>query len=799
MVGAARGAAPDEENAVPPDLRLVPGALALWLGTLAVLFGGVQTACWIAGLGIMAALLLWIRRPAGWTVGLPVLALLVAAVTVAGLREFERTADPVTIAADQRSWTRLTGSVAAYPKQIASGFAAPESAEPGRGPADDQRRWRVTIDVQTAEIAGRRTTSTVSVTAMGTGSGWATVLPGQLIDASGRLGSSTFGGRPSISLAARDPPTILEPAPLASRTAGAIRSTLHETASELDGDAAGLLPGLVVGDTSGIDERLDTDAKATGISHLLAVSGSHFAILCGFVIILLRRFGPRSAAVGAAATLVGLVVLVGPEPSVLRAAVMGGVGVLALFTGRTRTGLPALAAAVIGLLLLDSDLAISAGFALSVLATGGLVLLAPLWSATWQRRGMPPGWADLLAIPIAAQVVTMPVIVLISGSVSVVGVLANLLVVPVVAPALVLGMVCALGGPWWPGAAAVLAHTAAPLLNWIGWVAHELARWPRATVPWPATPAGATVLAGSTVAVVLLLRRRWFRFGVAAALTGVTVVLVPIRVWAPGWPVDGWLVVACEVGQGDALVLSTGEPGTAIVVDTGPDPGLVDGCLDRLGVGSIALIVLTHLHADHVDGLSGALDGRSAGTVVVGPGREPAAAWRDVTALAAERGVPVTQARPGDAVTVGETTLIVLGPKKEFTGTDSDPNNDSLVIMADIGGTRILLTGDIEIEAQQALLNAGADLDADVLKAPHHGSSKLLERFVDQVSPEVAVIGVGADNDYGHPSPRALSLLEREGVRTILRTDTQGDLAVGRQDGHLVVAERGPTLRARPG
>ena len=792
-------AAADEENAPPPDLRLVPGAVALWVGTLAVLGGGPTLAGWLAGVALVVASVLALARPAGWTIGLPLLAFLIAGVAITGLRESERAGDPITLAAEQRSWAHVTATVAAFPEQIASGFTAPESTSPGTGSGDDQRRWRVTIQVQTAQVVGRQSGSTASVAMIGAGSGWATLLPGDVVDVAGRLGASTFAGRSTISLATRDPPLIVEPAPVVFRIAGDIRSALHETSSRLDGDAAGLLPGLVVGDTSGIDDRLDTDAKATGLTHLLAVSGSHFAILCGFVIVVLRRLGPRAAAVGAAATLIGLVILVGPEPSVLRAAVMGGVGVLALFAGRTRTSLPALAAAVIVLLLLDSDLAISAGFALSVLATGGLVLLAPQWSKAWQRRGLSAGWADLLAIPIAAQVVTMPVIVLISGSVSVVGVLANLLVAPVVAPALVLGMLCALVGPWWPAAAAVLAHAVAPLLNWVGTVAHTLARWPQATVPWPATPAGATLLIAATVVVVVLLRRRWFRLVGVAALAGVSVVLVPIRAWAPGWPVDGWLLVACEVGQGDALVLSAGEPGTAIVVDTGSDPGLVDGCLSRLGIGSIALIVLTHLQADHVDGLAGVLDGRSVGPIVVGPGRDPAAAWRDINALAAERGVPVTQARPGDRMTVGAATLRVLGPAREFTGTDSDPNNDSLVIMADIAGTRILLTGDIEIEAQQALLNAGADLDADVLKAPHHGSAKLLERFVDRVSPEVAVIGVGADNDYGHPSGKALTLLEREGVRTVLRTDTQGDVAVGRQDGELVAAERGPTLRARTG
>ena len=639
--------------------------------------------------------------------------------------------------------------------------------------------------MQTADVAGARSTSTVSVAVMGTGAGWAALLPGQTIHTAGRLAASTFAGLPTISLTARDPPDVLDGASAAYAVAGAIRSALHETASGLDGDASGLLPGLVVGDTGGIDERLDADAKATGVSHLLAVSGSHFAILCGVVIIVLRRFGPWIAALGAAGTLVGLVILVGPAPSVLRAAVMGGVGVLALFTGRTRSSLPALAAAVIALLLIDSDLAISAGFALSVLATGGLILLAPMWSAVLQRRGVPPGWADLLAIPVAAQVVTMPVIVLISGTISMVGVPANLLVAPVVGPALMLGMLCALTGPWWPGAADLLAHLVAPLLNWIAWVAHTLARWPTATVPWPATPAGATVLAAVTVGVVLLLRRRWFRLLAVAGLVGVALIVVPVRVWVPGWPIEGWLLVACEVGQGDALVLATGEPGTAIVVDTGPEPGLVDGCLARLGIGTIALVILTHLHADHVDGLPGALDGRGVGAIAVGPGREPASAWRDINRAAADRAVPVVQFRPGDVLRTGAVTLTVLGPDKEFHGTDSDPNNDSLVIMADLAGTRMLLTGDIEIEAQQALLNTGTDLDADVLKVPHHGSADLLERFVNEVSPAAAVIGVGADNDYGHPSAKALTLLGRAGTGTILRTDTQGDVAVGVQEGML--------------
>ena len=172
----------------------------------------------------------------------------------------------------------------------------------------------------------------------------------------------------------------------------------------------------------------------------------------------LRRFGPRIAAIGGTLTLVGLVILVGPAPSVLRAAVMGGVGVLALLTGRTRSS----ARVGHGRDRPAADRSrtwrSASGSPLSVLATGGLILIAPMWSEALQRRGVPPGWADLLAVPVAAQIVTMPVIVLISGTISVVGVLANLLVAPVVAPALVLGVLCALTGPWWPGGADLLAH-----------------------------------------------------------------------------------------------------------------------------------------------------------------------------------------------------------------------------------------------------------------------------------------------------------------------------------------------------
>ncbi len=783
----------EEQPAPPLDLRLVPAALTAWAGALIVLVA--PSSAWAAaGAAVAGGALLCRRRPS-WRAGvLASIGCLVASITVAGLRAQERESDPLGEAAGRGSWAELVATVSGYPIVMDNAVRLPDAAPD----ADAGRaRWRVEVVVGEATVAGRRWHSDTRLTVYGQGPGWSTAVPGQDISLSGRLSRQDRGPVSLLVLRARDPPAVFSRPPWWYSAAATVRRDLSANAAKLDGDAKGLLPGLVVGDTSGISDGLDADAKATGIAHLLAVSGSHFAILCGFVVIILRRAGPRVAATGGAVAMVGLVVLVGPQPSVLRAAVMGGIGMLAILTGRTRTAVPALATAVIALLLIEPTLAVSAGFGLSVLATGGLILLAPAWSEAMQRRGIPRGWADLIAIPVAAQIVTMPVIALISGSISVVGVLANLLVAPVVAPALVLGVLCALAGPCWSAGPVALAHATAPLLDWVATVAHTLARLPNATVAWPATVTAAVGLIALTVVLLMLLRGHRVRLAFAAVVAGMVLVLIPAQFVTPGWPADGWMLTACEVGQGDAMVLSTGEPGTAVLIDAGPDPGLVDSCLSRLGVRVIPLLVLTHLHADHADGLEGALDGRQVGAIALGPGREPGGSWKHVQTLAEQRGVPITSVAPGARWSGGALTITVLGPDKEFHGTDSDPNNDSVVLMAEQAGERMLMTGDIEREAQQALLTAGVDLRADVLKVPHHGSSKLLDSFVQAVAADVAVIGVGVGNDYGQPSERALDTLTRAGIGTVLRTDTDGDVAVGASDGALTVTRRGASTAAQ--
>jgi competence protein ComEC len=548
------------------------------------------------------------------------------------------------------------------------------------------------------------------------------------------------------------------------------------------------LPGLVIGDTSRLDPAVEEEFRQTGLTHLTAVSGANLAIVVSVVLFALRwcRVGPAPSAAVCALALAGFVVLARPSPSVLRAAAMGAIGLVALASGRPRLAAPALATAVIIGMVIDPGLAVDAGFALSVLATGALILLAPRWCDALRSRGVPAGLATALAAPAAAQLACGPVIAALSGGVSLVAVPANLAAGLAVAPATLLGLGAAVVSPVSPGFAALLAWCASWPARWLVAVAHAGAGAPAGTLPWPAGLPGALLLAAASVALVLVVRRPRARRAVLAATLAAALGALPIRVLASGWPAAGAVVVACDVGQGDALVLPVA-PGQAVVVDAGPDPVLVDGCLSRLGVSRIPLLVLTHFHADHVDGITGVLRHRAVDRIVAPDFDDPEVGYREVALL----GRPLTTPTPGWTYRLGGLTLTLLGPIRRQIGTHSDPNNNSLVLRATNGSVSVLLAGDAEAEEQHDLLDLGPDvLRVDVLKLAHHGSSYQDEKFLATVDASVVLVSVGEDNPYGHPNVALLDRLAHQGAR-VVRTDHDGDSAVVVTGAGLAVVTRG--------
>ena len=627
----------------------------------------------------------------------------------------------------------------------------------------------------------------------GRGDLWRTLLPSQRVTVSGRLAPPQRADLTAFALQASGPPQLVGAPSWLQRAAGGLRAGLQRACAGVPDDVGGLLPGLVIGDTSRLDPGLADDFRTTGLTHITAVSGANLAVILAVVLFLARwcRAGPWLSAGICTFALIGFVILARPSPSVVRAAIMGGVGLIALATGRSRAAAPALAATVVLALLVNPALAVDAGFTLSVLATGALVLVAPRWGAKLRARGVPGVLAEALAAAVAAQVACGPVIAALSGAVSLVAVPANVLAAMAVTPATLLGVAAAVVSPAWPSAASGLAWLASWPARWLVVIAHTGARVPDGTLPWPGGLWGGLALAAVTAAVALALRRPVARRLALVAAVAVAVGAVPVRVIASGWPPRDAVLVACDVGQGDGLVLPVAS-GEAVVVDTGPDPAPMDVCLGDLGVSRIALLVLTHFHADHVGGIAGALRGRRVDRVLISDFDEPAAGYASV--VAAIGSAPVSVAEPGMSFAVGDLALEVIGPRRRLSSTRSDPNNNSVVLRARRLGVSMLLPGDAEVEEQSDLVASGVPLRADVLKLAHHGSPYQDPAFLAATHPAVALVSVGVGNPYGHPNATVLAGLTRAGAR-VLRTDQDGDSAVVAPGGVLGVVIRGRTHR----
>ncbi|MCV2491627.1 ComEC/Rec2 family competence protein [Geodermatophilus sp. YIM 151500] len=761
------------------DLRLVPVAGAVW--ATSVLAPHVPAPALATAVLVCAAASAILRRRAARRAVGAVLAVLAAIAVTAGLAAGRAVARGTSPLAD----LARTGAVADVELRLDGDPRLLAGGAPGR----------IVADATVTALAGARPVNDLdaAVVLFAPADGWLDLLPGQAVAVRVEASPPRPGDLLVATLSARGPPEPLGTLGPAQRAAGVLRAGLADAAARLLPDRpAGLLPGLVVGDTRDLDPVLDDEFRRAGLSHLTAVSGANVAIALTAVLWPLRRraVDRRVQALVGVAALLAFVVLARPGASVVRAAAMGAVTLWGLAAGRPRAAMPALGAAVTVLLLAVPELARDPGFALSVAATAAIVLLAPGWSRRLRDHGWPPALADAVAVAASAGLATAPLVAGLSGSVSIVSLPANLLAVPAVAPATVLGLAATVLGPLVPPLADLLVWLAGWPTRWLVLVAERAAGLPDAVAGWPAGTRGAVLLTALLLLCGgLLWRFRRLRPLALVALVALVAVGWPLRQFARGWPPSDTVLVACDVGQGDALVVPTA-PGAAVLVDAGPDVGAVDRCLDRLGVDVLPLVLLSHLDADHVDGLAGALTGRRVGTVATGtlPPSDERAAGLD--ALLRRRGVPRTVLAPGDRRDVGDVRVDVLAPAPEQATASTTGNDLSLVVRVSRNGLRILLTGDLGAEAEGRILRAGTDLRADVLKVPHHGSGDADPAFLAATGARVALVSVGADNRYGHPAARLLTWLGRAGMR-VHRTDREGDLAVAGTAGRWGVAARG--------
>lgn len=820
----------------PADLRLVPPALAAWATAALVL--DVPTG-WAVGV-VTGALLLagvLLLRPARGRPRPPAVAAVflcvAASAASAALHGADLRRGPVPESARRYATVTAEVEVTADPRLTRPRVRGDRAMPPTVLIEADVRRVRerggatvttrtpvlVLVDVggegrEGREGGGQDGQGERSRTQPAAPARWLSLLPTTRLRVTARLSPPrTRGDRIAAVLRVRaggQAPEVASKPSTAQRLAGRLRSGLREATEDLPTDARALLPGLVVGDTSRITPELEEAFKETDLTHTLAVSGANFTVVLALLLGppglaqrserrgLAPRLGLhlRTTALLGGLLALAFVVVCRPDPSVLRAAACGSVALLALATGRRRSLLPALATAVLLLVLYDPWLARSYGFLLSVLATGALLTIAPRWSAALRGRGVPPRLAEALAAAGAAQALCAPVVAVLSARVSLVGVPCNLLVEFAVAPATVLGFAALATAPVAMPLARSLAWCGGWPAEWIAGIARAGAALPGAGVDWPGSWAGAALLALVTVAALSagrrLLRHPWWCGVCALLLILVVVQPPPLARVIKGWPPPGWRMVMCDVGQGDALVLAAGE-GTAVVVDAGPDPALVDHCLRSLGVTRVPLVLLTHFHADHVAGLPGVLRGRSVGAIETTALEEPADQAGFVRRQAAARHIPLRHAAAGEQRRSGPLSWQVIWPPPSpptttAPDTESGPNDASVTLLVRTAGLRLLLLGDLEPPAQRELARspaAAALKDVDVLKVAHHGSAHQDFAFLRRIAPRLALISCGEDNTYGHPAPGTVAALRARGA-TVLRTD---------RDGALAVAGEGRTLR----
>lgn len=485
------------------DLRLVPAALTSWAVTAAGILwqvGGSITAV-TAAIAFTAATGWWSSGRRDGAADIRALRAGVVAVAVVGAGF----AIAVGLRVDELRHHPIVDRYGAVATVVVTPTESPRTLNGGR------MMFRASLRILDGhEISGR--------TVVFASARFADVSVGLPVGFRARVGPPTRRDLTIAVLSATGEPTFGQAAPI-QRVAHDVRTGFADAArAVLPVDQAAMLPALVLGDTSTLTGKTIAEFRASGLTHLTAVSGANVTIVCGAVLFTAALVGPRMAVALAAVALLAFVIVVQPSASVLRAAVMGGIALLAVVSHRRRQAIPVLSASVIVLMIGAPELAVDVGFALSVLATAALVVVAPVWSRRLAGRGWPKPLADAVSVAVAAQLVTAPLVAGISATFSVVSVAANLAVAAVIPPITVVGTAAAALCPLWPSGAELLIRFTGPELWWLLRVAHWAAGITGASIPVPSGLLGVATVAAAGVIAVASWRWRWVRVGTGGAV-----------------------------------------------------------------------------------------------------------------------------------------------------------------------------------------------------------------------------------------------------------------------------------------
>ncbi|MFM1957471.1 MAG: hypothetical protein RLZ41_870, partial [Actinomycetota bacterium] len=577
-----------------------------------------------------------------------------------------------------------------------------------------------------------------------------------------------------------------------------LRSAFLNNLNGVDSDSSGLVAGLAIGDVSRISPELQQEMKLVSLTHLTAVSGANCAIVLAMFYFVVRRLGGgRWVRLGVGlGALCGYVLLVGAQPSVLRAAVMAGAVLIGISLGRKSTPMNALALSVIVLLVADPWLAVDFGFALSVAATMGLLVLTEPIALKLEQR-IPKPIAIAVGVAIAAQIFCLPILLQLQSGLATYSLPANIIASPLVAPVTILGIVACLLAWVLPGLAGALTYFASCFTWLITQIVHGFANANNTTLSWPVGSLGTALAILVVLGFALWLKSeptKLRNLGIVILMVIFTSSLGSIGfnlVKSSQWPLRNWSVVSCDVGQGDSTVIQS--QGMVAVIDVGRDDRLVDDCLQRLEISRIDLLVLTHFDMDHIGGLRGAIGGREVGLAMVSPFKDERWGATGTNLYLAKTGVPLVQVEKGMQGKLGDIAWQVLAPNRNAAEAE-DSNDASIVMLWKATEFNILTMADVGEKGQMRLardrkwwLDSQIHRVPLILKVSHHGSADQFHELIEELKPDLSLISAGQNNSYGHPTQRTLSLLASTGS-SIYRTDELGSISVATREGALVLS-----------
>lgn len=539
-----------------------------------------------------------------------------------------------------------------------------------------------------------------------------------------------------------------------------------------------ILIGMIIGDTSETSEEVENDFKISGISHLLAVSGSNVAYIILAIKFLLNKFTSRSVSNILTILFIVLFVLIsGGSASVVRAAMMAIIAIVSELVSRKSNTLASIATSALVILIYNPFVIYDIGFVLSFCGTIGIVLLNSKISSYLNSKiksKILKMFIDTFSVTMSAQIILLPIMWRAFNTISIISLLSNLIVVPLTGVITILGIAIYFVGLIYMPVARILSYSIYVLIEFVINVASFCAKISFSQIILP-TPSWLFIIIYYMVIYKIFVDSE--RNKSACIMISMLIVAQIIIGILPNLCTH---INMIDVGQGDCIYMETINK-KRILIDGGGsensdyDVGenvLVPYVLDK-GTKTIDCIILTHAHEDHIEGLISVVEKLKVNQIIVGPQPTNEFLYEKLLIVAAENNVPIKTASKGDKFYIDNVEFEVMHPENNIKFKD-DLNNNSLVIKIKVDEITLLITGDIEKQAEMLIINE--NISANILKVAHHGSNtSTSEEFINKVSPQVALIGVGENNNFGHPAENVIERLNKIACN-IFRTDNHGEV-----------------------